>query len=470
MEFINKFKNSISSAKNRFGKMSLKKKAVIIIVVLLVLGLSSRTLLAQKSSTPQYQTAQVQKGTIISTVNESGNVTSNSQAGVGSPTTGIVEEMYVNNGDEVAAGQNLFKVKSTASAQEIAQAWAAYQNSLVSENTAVDNKIVNQATLEKDRAAVISASSAVTSVQNSGGLSAINPATKQNYTQNDLDVLNSNLVSARETFAADEQKYNHTGQNIGAADASANSAWLAYQATQDSIVTAPIDGTVANISAKPGDQVTASAGTQSSNNNNSSSTAASSGSSNAILSIGNFSTPYIKVQTSEVDVTSLKPDQKATITLSAFPDKTFVGTVDLIDTAGTITTGVVTYNAYITFVSPPPDIKPGMSASVTIQTARHDDVLSVPTTAIQTTSGTPTVRVLKNGQVTSVEVETGITSDADTEILSGLSEGETVITGSASTGSGAGGASVTSPFGRGIGGFGGGGAVFRAGGGGARGN
>lgn len=443
--------NRLNSGKSWFVRTYWITKLFIIAIVLLIGWFSVSRILAASSNKPKYQTAQVQKGSIISTVNESGNVTSTSQAGVGSPTTGIVEEIYVKDGDTVTQGQNLFKVKSIASAQEIASAWSAYQTALVGANTSSQNKIIDQATLEKDRQAVISASSAVITMQNNVNTSTSNPTTKLPYTQNDMDALNSALTSARETFAADEQKYNQSGQNIGAASASVNSAWLAYQATQDSVVTAPIPGTVANIAIKAGDQVTASGGNLSSN-----ASATTTSSSNAILAIGNYDTPYVKVQASEVDITKIQARQKATMTLSAFSGKTFVGNVDQVDTAGTVTSGVVTYNVYVTFVAPPSDIKPGMSASVTIQTARKDDVLTVPTAAIQTANGQSTVRVLKNGKVSSVPVEIGIASDTDTEVTSGLSEGDTVVTGTVSTASAAGGSTI-SPFGRSLGGFGGGG-------------
>ncbi len=432
-----------------------KPPSVKIIIIVLVMGIGWFTITKAfgSSKKTQYQTAQVQKGSIISTVNGTGNVTSNSQAGVGSPTTGIITEMYVKNGDVVAQGQNLFKVKSIASAQEIASAWASYQSALTTANTVNQNKIVTQATMEKDRQAVLTASIAVTAMENNRNNGLPNPATNLAYTQDEIEAINSALISARETFSADELKYKQYGQNVNSANASLNSAWLAYQATQDSAVTAPIEGTVANIAVKAGDQVTASGGNLSSNLSTSSSTSSSA---NAILYIGNYSTPYVKVQTSEVDITSIQPGQKATITLDAFSDKTFVGSVDQVDTAGTISTGVVTYNVYVTFVAPPPSIKPGMSTSVTIQIDRKDNVLSVPTSAIQSANGQSTIRVLKNGKVSSIMVETGITSDTDTEITSGLSEGDMVVAGNLSTGSTTNG-NTTSPFGRSFGGFGGGG-------------
>ena len=150
--------------------------------------------------------------------------------------------------------------------------------------------------------------------------------------------------------------------------------------------------------------------------------------SSAVLKIGDFSNPIISVQASEVDVPQIKAGQKATITLDAFTDKTFVGTVENVDTVGTSSSSVVTYNVYLTFVSPPSDIKPGMTATAVIETARKDNVLTVPTTAVQTTNGQSYVRVLKNGQITQADVETGISSDTETEIISGVSQGDTVIT------------------------------------------
>ena len=99
-----------------------------------------------------------------------------------------------------------------------------------------------------------------------------------------------------------------------------------------------------------------------------------------------------------------------------------------------------------------------------IQTDSRYDVLTVPSAAIQTENDTSYVRVLKNGKVSNVTVTTGISDDTNTEITSGLTEGDVVVTGtSATTTSGT--SSTTSPFsgsgGRGSGG--GGTAIFRRG-------
>lgn len=439
-----------------------RRRVIISAVILLILGFFVWRAFGQETKQPQYQTSQVERGTIIQTVSESGNVASGSQAGVGSPTKGIVTEIYVRNGDSVNRGDNLFKVKSIASAQEVASAWASYQNAVGSANTAANSKITNQSKLEQDRQAIINASTDVTNMQYNLDRSQDNPATKQKYTQNDIDAINSALTSARYTFSADEQKYLQSDQSIAAASAAKNSAWLSYEATQDSVVTAPIGGTIANISVQTGDQVSASSGNLSSelNSNNSSSTSTGS----TVLSIGNYATPYIKVQASEVDVPKIQAGQKAIITLDAFSGKTYVGKVDQVDTAGTISSSVVTYNVFVSFIAPPENIRPGMSATVSIETSRKDDVLFVPSSAVQNTGGETTVRVPENGKITSVPVETGLTSDSDTEIISGLKEGQTIVT---SIIMNTGGTSGSSPFSGGLrfgGGIGGG--NVRTGGGG----
>src|SRR2546429_183921 len=91
---------------------SSRRRTIITVIVILVFGFFAWQAFGQGKKQTQYQTAQVQRETIIQTVSENGNVASGSQAGVGSPTTGIVEEIYVKDGDTVKAGDKLFKIKS----------------------------------------------------------------------------------------------------------------------------------------------------------------------------------------------------------------------------------------------------------------------------------------------------------------------------------------------------------------------
>lgn len=448
--------------KNWFIKLSPKFKIGVILAVI-VLGFFVYKVFFTKKKTSSVTTTTITKGTIVSTVSESGNVAAATQVTVGSPTDGVIKALYVKNGDKVIAGQKLFEVKSTATEQEKQAAYASYLSALNSEKTSEASKLTSQATLEKDRQAVIDASSAVTDMQNNLNTSQPNPATKQPYTQNEIDSINSTLTAAKTTFSADEQKYNTTDNSIASAKASLNSAWLNYQATQDSVVTAPIDGFVANLAVAVGSTVSASSTSANSTSTTSTNTSSSTGT--AVLVLGNFDNMIINTSVNEIDITKIKPDQNATITLDAFSGETFVGKVYSVDTIGTISSGVVSYGVYVKMVDPPTTIRSGMTATVVIQTDRKDNALSVPTTAIQTVNGQTYVRVQdKKGQVSQVAVTTGIASDSETEITSGLSEGDTVVTSTTSTTStsSSGTASPFSALGGGRG-FGGGAAVIRRG-------
>lgn len=471
---VSSIKNRIVHLKPWFWALTLKKKLLLLGVLALIVAVGIPRLLAANKKAPQYQTAQVTRGSIISSITESGNIAAQMQADVSSPATGVIEEIYVKNGDQVVAGQNLFKVKATATPQEVQQAYANFLSAQNSTLNAQQSKQSLQAQLESARQAVINAQSAVDQMNSNRSTTNINPATKQTYTQNDIDSINSSLTSAKESFTAAETKYKQADNAIAAASASQTVAAMNYQNTQDAVVTAPIDGTVANLAAAIGGSVSGSSGGGgNSSNSTSTSGGSSNGSSNAaagttsgssttsgspVLIIGNFSDLSVKVQVSEVDIPNVHEGEKATITLDAFPDKTYVGTVTGVDTIGTSSSGVVTYNAYITMTAPPATIQPGMTATATIETARKDDVLMVPTAAVQTINGQSTVRALKNGIVTPVDVTTGISSDTDTEITSGLTEGETVVTSvvTPTTTNGTQGASPFSGLG-GRGGFGGGG-------------
>ena len=75
-----------------------------------------------------------------------------------------------------------------------------------------------------------------------------------------------------------------------------------------------------------------------------------------------------------------------------------------------------------------PELLPNMTASANIIVDTVSEALLVPTTAVQTTNGQSSVRVLKDGQVSNIDVEVGKSSDSETQILSGISEGDTVVT------------------------------------------
>jgi multidrug efflux pump subunit AcrA (membrane-fusion protein) len=139
-----------------------------------------------------------------------------------------------------------------------------------------------------------------------------------------------------------------------------------------------------------------------------------------------------QVQINEVDVPNVALDQKVMMTFNAVSGLSVSGKVEKMDSLGTITQGVVTYNATISFDTMDPRIKPGMSVSASIITGVKQDVLIVPNSAVKTQSGGGGnyVEVLKSGEATpeQVSVKIGAVNNTNTEIVSGLSVGDNIVT------------------------------------------
>jgi macrolide-specific efflux system membrane fusion protein len=161
----------------------------------------------------------------------------------------------------------------------------------------------------------------------------------------------------------------------------------------------------------------------------SSSSSTTTASSQRIAVIRSQGNPIATFNVSEIDVSKIKYGQKATITLDSLSDITFTGKIVSVDRIGSVSSGVTNYPVIIAFDTGNDQVLPNMSATANIITTTKDNALLVPTTAIQTQSGQAVVRVLdKNNQVTTVDVTTGLSSDTQTEIVSGVSEGQTIIT------------------------------------------
>ena len=137
----------------------------------------------------------------------------------------------------------------------------------------------------------------------------------------------------------------------------------------------------------------------------------------------------IEVDIPEADIGKLNLQDQAKISLDAFSEKIFQGSLIKIDPAETIIQGVVYYNAIVGFNEADERIKSGMTADVDIIAQTKENVLTVPQRAVLSKNGDKIVRVLNNEEINEVEVEIGIRgSKGEIEILSGLKEGDKVIT------------------------------------------
>jgi macrolide-specific efflux system membrane fusion protein len=166
------------------------------------------------------------------------------------------------------------------------------------------------------------------------------------------------------------------------------------------------------------------------------------------LTVADLDNLEVVVDMSEVDVTEVKPGQKVNITLDALSDGTLEGTVSQISPAGTVTSGVVNYPVTVSLTESADGVKIGMTANLEIIIAQKDNVLTVPNRAVKTVNNQKVLTLLQDGQQVQVPVEVGTVSDAKTEIISGVSEGDVVVisttisSSSSSSGSSASGATM----------------------------
>jgi macrolide-specific efflux system membrane fusion protein len=392
---------------------------ILIIIAVALTGFLFWNNTKSKTGATTYQTEKATKQTLVASVTASGQVSGTNIASVTTQASGTIKQIFVKEGDIVKAGQKILEITpDIISQQKMTQAYASY----LSAKNALDTSTINLYTLQSAEFAA-------------------NDKFMKDAVERDLATNDPVYIQQHADWLAAEAKYKQQSAVIAQSRAALNNASLAYQLTSP-VVTAPTSGIITNISS------VGTAIASSSSNNSSSNTV----SEEKVAIIENESTPTITVNLSEIDVIKVKIGQRATITLDSMPDKTFTGKITALDKIGAQTSGVTSYPSTITLDTDNENILPNMAANASIIIETKDNALTVPTAAIQNQNGTSIVRILKNGQPENVTVETGIASDTETEILSGIAEGDEVITSSSSTATSTQSSGNTSVFGGSFGG------------------
>lgn len=175
-------------------------------------------------------------------------------------------------------------------------------------------------------------------------------------------------------------------------------------------IIAPVDGTIADILPSPGEQIAMNA-----------------------VAVKMVGTVEYDVETliPEADIAKIKSGQAASITLDAYGDDVkFAGSVESVEPDQTKVQDAVYYKTRIQITPAGRDVKPGMTANVTIITDERKNTLVIPLRAVRTKEGTDRkiVRVLEAGQPRETPVELGLRGDEGrVEVTKGLTEGQTVI-------------------------------------------
>lgn len=407
------------------------KIGVAVATVLVIAGGITAISSSKKSQGATYETQTVQKGTLIASISGSGTITTGNTTSITTGATGTVTAVYVKNGDTVQKGDKIADIALDEYGQKrVAAAWLSYTNAQTAVKTAAADKVKADLDMWEYRQDILDAQDDIKYM----GENPINPATKETYTDNEKTIINKTLGEAQANFAAAETKYKNADAAITNASVRITSAWYDYQQVSGT-VTAPEDGVVDNLILAVGTTISNSSdssisindGTTSSSNSSNSNTLTAS--SQSVGTIKSSEGVYkATVNLTEIDIPSIKSDQKVTLTMSAFPNNTFTGKVLAVDTNGSVSSGVTSYPVTILMDPTTVNIYPKMAVDAQIITLVKPDVLTVPTTAIITDNDISTVQVMKNGKPQAVTVTVGDANDTETEIKSGLSEGDTVVT------------------------------------------
>jgi HlyD family secretion protein len=336
-----------------------------------------------------YVTETVERGSVATTVTATGTVNPVTTVQVGTYVSGPIHALYVDYNSPVTKGQLVAKIDQAPFLVKVHEAEANLANA--------------RAKVEKDRADL---DFKKLTLNRNRELRANNL-----IAQNDVDTAKSNYDQAVAQLDLDKA-------GVQQAEASLEEARINLAYTD---ITSPVDGVVVSRNVDVGQTVAASFQTPT-----------------LFLIAQDLTKMQVDTNVSESDIGGVAQGQTASFTVDAYPGKEFHGTVAQVRNAPITVQNVVTYDVVIAVDNSNLELKPGMTATVTITTAQRDNVLVIPLRALrfhpdrkpeaaETPSQrgsarreTPTVWVLQpDGSLRKVGVQTGIRSDQYAEFVSG---------------------------------------------------
>ena len=390
------------------------KKVLLITIPLLAVAGIVMFLLSKRSPEISYKTVKIERGTIVSTVSATGNLSAVTTVQVGTQVSGTIQKLYVDYNSRVKKGQAIAEIDPSLFSASVEQSQGNYLNA--------------EANLQKAKVTLTDAERTYNRTRKlfADGI----------VSQGDLDVAETAWQSARAALKAAEGSVAQTRGSLMQAKTN-----LRY-----SIIRSPVDGVVISRAVDVGQTVAASFQTP------------------TLFTIAQDLTKMqIEVSVDEADISRIKLDQTATFTVDSYPEQSFNGKVVQIRNAPVIVQNVVTYVVVVNVDNSDMKLKPGMTANVSIEVARKDGALKLPPAALRfkpkskgeepkekrQASGpaagsaaregggkpggrkgaaTQQVYTLKDGKPAAVTVKTGIANNSAIELVeSPLKEGDEVI-------------------------------------------
>lgn len=427
----------------------------------------------QKPKGEEVTVEQVTRRSINETVSASGKIFPETEVKISSDVSGEIIDLYVKEGDSVVAGQILAKIKpdeyqSLVEQGEASLSTARSQRQITSSNVQGSSAQIEQ--LKADRRRLDSQLEVARNAHKRNETlykDGIISTAEFETSKNTLAAAESALAAAEATLKSAESSLSSAKENVRVAEFGINSATARLKelktSLQKTIITAPVSGIISKLSVEKGERVVGTlqmAGTE-------------------MMRIANLHSMEVQVEVSESDILKVSLNDRVDIEVDAYLGRKMLGKVTEIASSASNVGTVAGLNLnsdqvtnFVVKIRIDPEsykdlvsdgrrypFRPGMSASVDIYTHLAENALSVPIVSVtaqedenqkkmkkqeeeeegpqkeekKETVGTDAVKeivfVVVGDTVAVREVKTGIQDNNHIEILSGLNEGETVVTG-----------------------------------------
>ena len=435
--------------------MSAKKILFIVLGVLVVVGVVAGSIWKAHSDVTAVTTTKAATGDLVATVSGTGQIKPKTYVNVGATAFGRITHLYVKEGDHVKAGELVATVES----QQPESAVHAQQATIASNKTNVDAYVA----AEKTAAAAVDQAKADL-VQKKFDIERYEQLYKQQLVaKQDYDAKKAAYDVDIATLAQREAAYAQAKAQTNSARSQVNQsvAMLSGNSYQLGLTQskAPFDGLVTNVPVREGETVVV--GIQNAEGS-------------TLMTLADMSVITAEVKIDETDIVNVALGQTADVTVDALPGKIFKGHVTevgdqaLLRSSGQSTSQSTTgveeakdFKVVVTLDSPSDELRPGLSCTAKITTAKKDDTVAIPIQALtmrdpkqllKAGDSTPTStvsaatsssqqaaqqvqgvfivsKVAGKDRVHFVQVTTGITGATDIEVTNGLKTGDRIVTG-----------------------------------------
>lgn len=365
---------------------------ILIIGVLIAVGMYAFAPRAQPANI-----VTVRRGDLSASVNATGKVRAKKSARLALPLGGVVQSIEKREGDAVKPGDVILTLRADETLRRVRQAeinlasrqldWERAKAAPRDEDIEIARANVRRATLAL--AAAEDAYNKNPTSQNE---------TVREYARIDLDVARANFD--RVMRGPTQAELTALQNAIAYAQVDLENARNALAQTR---ITAPFTGTVTEINIREGELT---------------------GGYNPLATIADLSQLEIAADIDEIDVASVAVGQTVEVRLDAFPGELFKGTLTRLFPAASTQRGTTVYTAIVDFDPKTFQVRLGMGANLKILTIEKKNVLIVPNRALKNVGTRKAVQIVAPGEPRDVFVEVGVTNGNETEIISGVNEGD----------------------------------------------